>query len=182
MDTVKKILNIASKVVTWLLVAFTVFMMIFTIVTVTTVDKNERSIFGMKFYIVKTDSMSKSDKNADLDVHFDAGDIILIKNIDNSERLTLETLELPDTLTNIGRFAFYGCTSFSELFIPKNVEHIGQHAFYYTDSVDLYFESDILPLYLDEYWDEGVRSYHFDVASVNTTSDWKYAVLESGKI
>ena len=90
MNTVKKILNIASKVVTWLLVAFTVFMMIFTIVTVTTVDKNERSIFGMKFYIVKTDSMSKSDKNADLDVHFNAGDIILIKNIDNSERLALK--------------------------------------------------------------------------------------------
>jgi signal peptidase I len=90
MDTIKKISNIALKVITWLLVAFTVFMTVFTIVTVTTVDKNERSIFGVKFYIVKTDSMSKSDKNADLDVHFDAGDIILIKNIDNSEKLTLK--------------------------------------------------------------------------------------------
>ena len=90
MDTIKKISNIALKVITWLHVAFTVFMTVFTFVTVTTVDKNERSIFGVKFYIVKTDSMSKSDKNADLDVHFDAGDIILIKNIDNSEKLTLK--------------------------------------------------------------------------------------------
>ena len=90
MNTMSKFLNIALKVVTWLLVAFTVFMMIFTIVTVSTVDKNERSIFGVKFYIVKTDSMSKSDKNAHMDVHFDAGDIILIKNIDNSEKLTLK--------------------------------------------------------------------------------------------
>ena len=85
--TAKKILNIALKVVTWLLVAFTVFMMIFTVVTVTTVDKNDRSIFGVKFYIVQTDSMSKSDLNADMDVHFNAGDIVIIKNADDPRGL-----------------------------------------------------------------------------------------------
>ena len=85
--TAKKILNIALKVVTWLLVAFTVFMMIFTIVTVTTVDKNDRSIFGTRFYIVQTDSMSKSDKNADMDVHFNAGDIVLIKDVKDKTSL-----------------------------------------------------------------------------------------------
>lgn len=77
----KKVLNIALKAVTWLLVAFTVFMMVFTVVTVSTVDRNDRSIFGVKFYIVQTDSMSKSDKNAHMDVHFNAGDIIVIKNV-----------------------------------------------------------------------------------------------------
>jgi signal peptidase I len=56
-------------------------MMIFTVFTVTTVDKNERSIFGMKFYIVQTDSMSLSENNKDMDVHFNAGDIVLIKNV-----------------------------------------------------------------------------------------------------
>jgi signal peptidase I len=81
MNTTKKIFNIALKVVTWLLVAFTVFMMIFTIVTVTTVDKNDRSIFGVKFYIVQTDSMSLSENNKDMDVHFNAGDIVIIKNV-----------------------------------------------------------------------------------------------------
>ena len=86
-DNVKKILNISLKVVTWLLVAFTVFMMIFTIVTVSTVDKNDRSIFGMRFYIVRTDSMSKSENNADMDVHFDAGDIIVIKKVDDPTKL-----------------------------------------------------------------------------------------------
>lgn len=77
----KKILNIALKVVTWLLVAFAVFMMVFTVVSVTTVDKNDRSIFGFRFYIVQTDSMSLSENNKDMDVHFNAGDIILIKNV-----------------------------------------------------------------------------------------------------
>ena len=87
MDTTKKIMNIALKVITWLLVAFTVFMMIFTIVTVTTVDRNDRSIFGVKFYIVQTDSMSKSDLNADMDVHFNAGDIVIIKSLEDNRAL-----------------------------------------------------------------------------------------------
>ena len=87
MNTSKKIMNIALKVVTWLLVAFTVFMMIFTIVTVTTVDKNDRSIFGVKFYIVRTDSMSLSENNKDMDVHFNAGDIVIIKNVENPKEM-----------------------------------------------------------------------------------------------
>ena len=85
--TAKKILNIALKVVTWLLVAFTVFMMIFTVVTVTTVDRNDRSIFGVKFYIVQTDSMSLSENNKDMDVHFNAGDIVIIKNVKDPRAL-----------------------------------------------------------------------------------------------
>ena len=88
--TTKKVLNIALKVLVWLLVAFTVFMMVFTIVTVTTVDKNDRSIFGMKFYIVQTDSMSKSENNKDLDVHFNAGDIVIIKNLSDKEKAELK--------------------------------------------------------------------------------------------
>ena len=82
-----KILNISIKVVTYLLVAFTVFMMIFTIFTVTTVDKNDRSIFGIKFYIVQTDSMSLSENNKDMKVHFNAGDIVIIKNVKEPRKL-----------------------------------------------------------------------------------------------
>lgn len=87
MNTTKKVLNIAEKVATWLLVAFTVFMMIFTVVTVTTVDRNDRSIFGVKFYIVQTDSMSLSENNKDMDVHFNAGDIVIIKNVKDPRSL-----------------------------------------------------------------------------------------------
>lgn len=86
-NTAKLILNIALKVVTWLLVAFTVFMMIFTIFTVTTVDRNDRSVFGVKFYIVQTDSMSLSEYNKDMDVHFNAGDIIIVKEVEDRRAL-----------------------------------------------------------------------------------------------
>ena len=86
-SNIKKTLNILLKVITWLLVAVTVFMMIFTIVTVSTVDRNDRSLFGLKFYIVLTDSMSKSDMNADMDVHFNAGDIVFVKNVKEPTKL-----------------------------------------------------------------------------------------------
>jgi signal peptidase I len=83
----KKVLDVTTKVLTYLLTAFTIFMMAFTIITVTTVDKNERNVFGYRFYIVKTDSMSKSENNADLDVHFNAGDIIIVKNVEDKKAL-----------------------------------------------------------------------------------------------
>ena len=86
-NKIKNVLNVITKVLTGIVVAFAVFMMIFTIVSVTTVDKNDRSIFGIKFYIVQTDSMSLSENNKDMDVHFNAGDIILIKNVKNYSEL-----------------------------------------------------------------------------------------------
>ena len=82
MNTIaKKILNISFKVITWLLVAFTVLMMIVTIFNVTTVGEYDRSIFGYKFYIVLSNSMKKTDQNADMDVHFNARDIVIVKEV-----------------------------------------------------------------------------------------------------
>ena len=83
-STAKKALRITTRILTWMLIAFAVFMMIFTIFTVSTVNKNDRSFFGMRFYIVKTDSMSLSDKNKDLDVHFDSGDIIIVEELEET--------------------------------------------------------------------------------------------------
>ncbi len=70
----KKALSIISTVLVWTLVVATVGMMIFTIISVNTFDQANRSIFGYKFFIVRSDSMSKTD--------FDAGDIVFVKNVD----------------------------------------------------------------------------------------------------
>ena len=80
----QKMLTILFKVIAWLLVVFTVFMMIFTIFTVMTVDRNDQNLFGIKFYIVQTDSMSLSDNNHYLKVHFSAGDIIIIRDAEDT--------------------------------------------------------------------------------------------------
>lgn len=72
----KKALNIAKTIFVWLMVALAVFMMIFTIVSVTTFDRADRNLFGYKIFIVLSDSMSKTD--------FNAGDIVFVREVDAS--------------------------------------------------------------------------------------------------
>ena len=71
---VKKILNIVKQILVWLVVLLAICMMIFTVISVTTFNRNDRSLFGYKAYVVTSDSMSKTD--------FDAGDLILAKEVD----------------------------------------------------------------------------------------------------
>lgn len=69
-----KALAIIRNIAVWLIVALAVFMMVFTIVSVSTFDRADRSIFGYKAFIVLSDSMSKTD--------FDAGDLVFAKEVD----------------------------------------------------------------------------------------------------
>ena len=48
----KKALAIIKKTVVWLVVLLAVSMMIFTVVSVTTFNRNDRDLFGYKMYIV----------------------------------------------------------------------------------------------------------------------------------
>ena len=72
----KKILNIIKTIFAWLMVLLAVAMMIFTVISCTTFDRNDRSVFGFKMYIVNSDSMAATD--------FDAGSLILVKEVDPS--------------------------------------------------------------------------------------------------
>ena len=71
-----KALKIIHSIFVWLMVALAVFMMIFTIVSVSTFDRADRNLFGYKAFIVLSDSMSKTD--------FSAGDLVLVKEVDPS--------------------------------------------------------------------------------------------------
>lgn len=86
-EIVKKGLGIALKVLTWILIVATVSMMIFTIFSTLTFDKNDRNFFGIRFYIVLSDSMSLSENNKDDKIHFNAGDIVLVKSVDDPTAL-----------------------------------------------------------------------------------------------
>ncbi len=72
----KKALHILKTIAVWLIVALAVCMMVFTVVSVNTFDRIDRSIFGFKAFIVLSDSMSATD--------FDAGDLVLVKEVDPS--------------------------------------------------------------------------------------------------
>lgn len=85
----KKVLNTIKNIFTWLVVIFTVCVMVFTMVSVRTFDQNNRSIFGYKAFIVQSDSMSATD--------FNAGDLILVKETDPS------TLQAGDIIAYISQ-------------------------------------------------------------------------------
>lgn len=86
----KKALNIIKNIFVWIVVIIAVAMMIFTIVSVNTFNRNDRRIFGYQAYIVNSDSMSATD--------FDAGDLILIKAVEDAN-----TLEVGDIITYISQ-------------------------------------------------------------------------------
>ena len=86
----KKVLNVIVKIFTYIVIAITVFMMVFTIFSVSTFDKNDRSLLGYKFYIVQSDSMSLSELNKDDEIHFSAGDIVIVKELTPAEKRSLK--------------------------------------------------------------------------------------------
>lgn len=96
----KKALNIVKNVLVWTFVVFAVFMMLFTIFSVNTFDKTDRDVFGLKFFIVQTDSMSDT---------FRAGDIVIVNEVDPT------TLAAGDIITFISQNA----TSFNETITHK---------------------------------------------------------------
>ncbi len=70
----KKLFVIAKNIIVGAVVALAVCMMLFTVVSVSTFNRNDRNLFGYRAYIVLSDSMSKTD--------FDAGDLVLVKSVD----------------------------------------------------------------------------------------------------
>lgn len=73
----KKTLNLIKNILVWLLVALAVFMMIFTVISSVSFNRNDKKLFGYRVYVVNTDSMSATD--------FDAGDLIFVKEIEPSK-------------------------------------------------------------------------------------------------
>lgn len=61
-------------ILVWLVVVLAVFMMVFTIVSVTTFNSSQRTLFGYRALIVMSDSMSATD--------FSAGDLVLTRYVE----------------------------------------------------------------------------------------------------
>ena len=97
----KKALNIIKTTFVWLIVLLAVSMMIFTVISVTTFNRNDRQLFGYKMYIVNSDSMAATD--------FTAGSLILVKEVDPN------TLEEGDIIT----FMSQNTSSFGETITHK---------------------------------------------------------------
>ena len=111
----KRVLGIIKSILVWIFVIFAVSMTIFTVISVNTFNRNDRSILGYKAYIVNTDSMSKTD--------FKAGDLILVKETDPS------TLKAGDIITYMSQ----NSESFGETITHKirkvTTDSRGNHGF-----------------------------------------------------
>lgn len=60
----------------WTLIGIALCIVVFTIISVTFFDKNDRSIFGFRAYVCMSDSMKATD--------FGAGDIVVVKEVEPS--------------------------------------------------------------------------------------------------
>ncbi len=87
----KRTLQIAERVLVILVVAIAVFMMVFTIVSVSTFNRKERSLFGLQFYIVKSDSMKAT--------HFEIGDLVVAKRFDYKDEKQVAKLKKGSIIT-----------------------------------------------------------------------------------
>ena len=70
----KKTQHIIRTALVWMFAMAAVVMMVFTIISVRTTGQNGRSLFGFKFFIVTSDSMSATD--------FSSGDLVIVKRVD----------------------------------------------------------------------------------------------------
>ena len=85
----KNRLEAVRNILSWTLTAAAAVMIIFTIVSLTAADREDRSIFGFRAFIALSDSMSATD--------FDAGDLVLVKEVDPA------TLKEGDIIAYISR-------------------------------------------------------------------------------
>ena len=113
-NSVKKIASVAGKVLTVLLVVFTLAMMVFTIFSAITFDRNERGLFGFGFYIVQSESMerNKDDEMTELNVHginFAKNDLIIVKRLSDEKKKELKVGDVI-TFTSTNSDASFGQT------------------------------------------------------------------------
>ena len=72
----KKVLSIIRSVLVTVILVVAVLMMVFTIISTTMFGEADKNLFGFKFMVVLSDSMSAT--------HFDAGDVVIVKEVDKS--------------------------------------------------------------------------------------------------
>ena len=134
----KKVLRIIGNVLTVLLLVFAIFMMVFTLISVNTVNKEDASFFGYKPYIVLSDSMKDTFAVGDIAVSktvepdtLEVGDIVTFRSIgpNYGEVVTHKIREIT-TYEGEPAFITYGTTTGADDAYPVPFDNvIGQYQF-----------------------------------------------------
>ena len=127
----KKAVNAIMSVLSTLMMIVAVCVMVFTIISVNTFNRQDRSLMGYKAFIVLSDSMSATD--------FDAGDLVLTKDVNPAELQEGDIIayisENPDnygevvthkirTVNSDGTFTTYGTTTDTDDAYPVSWEQV----------------------------------------------------------
>ena len=127
----KKVVNAIINVLSTLMMIVAVCVMVFTIISVNTFNRQDRSLMGYKAFIVLSDSMSATD--------FDAGDLVLTKDVNPAELQEGDIIayisENPDnygevvthkirTVNPDGTFTTYGTTTDTDDAYPVSWEQV----------------------------------------------------------
>ena len=127
----KKVFNAIMSVLSTLMMILAVCVMVFTLISVNTFNRQDRSLMGYKAFIVLSDSMSATD--------FDAGDLVLTKDVNPAELQEGDIIayisENPDnygevvthkirTVNSDGTFTTYGTTTDTDDAYPVSWEQV----------------------------------------------------------
>lgn len=137
----RKALKIADTVVTVVILLFTLCIMVFTIVSVHTVNKGGKGVFGYQPFIVLSDSMSGVFSAGDMIVSrqmedpqaLQPGDIITFSSIDPNNYGGVITHQIREVTTYDGQTAYqtYGVATGANDTYPVPADRvIGQYAFH----------------------------------------------------
>lgn len=135
----KKFLRVLLRIFEICLIIFTVCVMVFMIVSFSTVEQNDRSIFGYRIYIVLSDSMQGTFEAGDMIVckpvnvnELEPGDVISFKSSDPSNYGVVVTHKIREIGTTDGELSFitYGTTTGVDDAYPALASDVlGEYAF-----------------------------------------------------
>ena len=83
--------------------------------------------------------------------------VYICKYIGSSAEVTMPSVIDEKSVTSIGSYAFYNCSSLTSIVIPNSVAFIGNYAFYKCSSLTIYCEASSEPSGWDYYWNPDNR-------------------------
>ena len=78
----------------------------------------------------------------------------------------LEEIIIPESVTNIGEYAFRNCHSLTSIIIPDSVKEINYNAFLWCYELTIYCEAQEKPIAWDSEWHGSTQVYWAD--------EWRY--------
>lgn len=85
---------------------------------------------------------------------------------------SLESVEIPESVTSIGEKAFYDCASLTSITIPKNMTHIGDNAFLGCYKLVEVYNQSSLNIVAAESWENGYIGYYAKNVYTQERGSW----------